>query len=355
MAFPRRGSRRITVDGTVYLWLPQVSHSLSYAIASETSLLVQQEDNPTSILTVELPFGWRDLVRPVYVAAFIRLARSLGWQPDQPGPGFFLAPEENAALPAGPHQIASLAWKSGTGRPQTHPPPAPVVPRSPEELTEEEWLQDHDSRRLFDFIRLWASDRKLRLFAVGCCRLFTRLDGDDLAGLTVAERLADDLATNEERKTTRRRTHRRAEERQREFGWVYTEPVVAAEAVDRSLDREAALAAQENWRYIHTLFSHRTPHDPVAIHGPFCRLLRSLFGNPFRPAALDPGWLFWREGAVERLARHIYDAKAFEELPILADALEDAGCTHVGLLAHCRSKDDHVRGDWLLDLILGLD
>src|SRR5262249_23736621 len=178
MAFPRRGSRRITVDGTIYLWLPQVYHSLSYAIAAQTSLLVQQEDNPASVLMVELPFGWRDLVRPGYVAAFIRLARSLGWRPDQPGPRFFLAPEETAGLPPGPNQITSLPWQSGTDRPQTNPVLAFPVPPSPSDLSEDEWLQDNDSRRLFDFVRPWASERKLRLFAVACCRLLTRLDNE---------------------------------------------------------------------------------------------------------------------------------------------------------------------------------
>ena len=83
-------------------------------------------------------------------------------------------------------------------------------------------------------------------------------------------------------------------------------------------------------------------------------LLRCLFGSPFRPPAPLPlAVLAWNDGTVRRIAEGIYGERAFDRLPILADALLDAGCDDEGLLAHCRSEEPHVRGCWAVDLILG--
>jgi hypothetical protein len=82
-------------------------------------------------------------------------------------------------------------------------------------------------------------------------------------------------------------------------------------------------------------------------------LLRDIFGNPFRTVTLDPAWLAWNGGTVRKLAQAVYDDRAFDRLPILADALEDAGCTDGEILAHCRSGGEHVRGCWVVDLLLG--
>jgi hypothetical protein len=83
-------------------------------------------------------------------------------------------------------------------------------------------------------------------------------------------------------------------------------------------------------------------------------LLRCLFGNPFRSTpALDPAWLAWNGGTVAKLAQAIYDDRHFADLPILADALEDAGCTDAAILAHCRGPGEHVRGCWVVDLLTG--
>jgi hypothetical protein len=69
--------------------------------------------------------------------------------------------------------------------------------------------------------------------------------------------------------------------------------------------------------------------------------------------AIDPAWLRWNHGTVSALARHIYEDRAFADLPILADALEDAGCTVAAILDHCRRPCEHVRGCWVVDLVLG--
>src|SRR5262249_22313344 len=90
--------------------------------------------------------------------------------------------------------------------------------------------------------------------------------------------------------------------------------------------------------------------------GPWqARVLRDISGNPFRPISIDNRWLSWNGGIVSRIAQSIYDQRRFEELPILADALEEAGCEQADLLAHCRQPGEHVRGCWALDLILSKD
>jgi hypothetical protein len=83
------------------------------------------------------------------------------------------------------------------------------------------------------------------------------------------------------------------------------------------------------------------------------RLLRELLGNPCRPANVDPVWLRWSNGTVSRLASVIYEDRRFEDLPILADALEEAGCDNADILSHCRQPGEHVRGCWVVDLLLG--
>jgi hypothetical protein len=79
-------------------------------------------------------------------------------------------------------------------------------------------------------------------------------------------------------------------------------------------------------------------------------LLRDIFGNPFRPVTFVPAW---RTSATVGLARSMYDARDFAAMPVLADALEEAGCDSADVLAHCRGPGPHVRGCWVVDLVLG--
>jgi hypothetical protein len=89
-------------------------------------------------------------------------------------------------------------------------------------------------------------------------------------------------------------------------------------------------------------------------------LLHDIFGNPFRPVTVDPAWLAWHGGAVKRLAEAVYDERQLPgghldaaRLAVLADMLEEAGCSDPDLLSHLRSPGPHVRGCWPLDAILG--
>jgi hypothetical protein len=86
-----------------------------------------------------------------------------------------------------------------------------------------------------------------------------------------------------------------------------------------------------------------------------CQLLRDLFGPlPFRPIGVEPSLLRWNDGTVVKVARGIYDDRAFERMPILADALLDAGCDNDDILVHCRREGAvHTKGCFVLDLLLG--
>ena len=81
-----------------------------------------------------------------------------------------------------------------------------------------------------------------------------------------------------------------------------------------------------------------------------CLAVKDIFGNPFRSGTFDPTW---KTPTVVQLAQALYEDRHFEDLPVLADALEEAGCTNADILDHLRSHGPHVRGCWPLDLILG--
>jgi hypothetical protein len=79
-------------------------------------------------------------------------------------------------------------------------------------------------------------------------------------------------------------------------------------------------------------------------------LIRDVFGNPFNHITLDPSW---QTSAVKHLAEAIYEERGFDRLPILADALEDAGCANADIIGHCRGPGPHTRGCFVIDLLLG--
>jgi hypothetical protein len=106
-----------------------------------------------------------------------------------------------------------------------------------------------------------------------------------------------------------------------------------------------------------TQSAHRPPgpHDFTAPLPAFvavqCRILRDIFGNPFRPVAFS---LSWRTDTAVTLASQMYESRDFGAMPILADAIQDAGCEDESVLSHCRDPNAvHVRGCWVVDLVLG--
>ena len=213
-------------------------------------------------------------------------------------------------------------------------------------MTEAEWLASNDAQRMMQYLAGGPSPRKSRLFTVACCRrigyLLTRKGRE---AVDAAERFADGLLEEPELTAAmgavgRPRTNARfrAAEAARFTSYpplTNWTPAAANVAVD-------AVGYDEHDRPI--------PEKRAAEESAQASLLRDIFGNPFRPAAVDPAWL---TSTVVSLAEGIYAERAFDRLPILADALQDAGCDNADILDHCRGPGPHARGCWVVDLLLG--
>ena len=194
-------------------------------------------------------------------------------------------------------------------------------------MTEAEWLAAEHPTPLFRLIEDTASERKCVLFAVACHHLPAAYDPDGYearkaraAELSHAVDFVDGrLSVAEIRKLlSRQGAAQHLPERGREWASGWACPPV--------------------WDF----------EDPLEVD--VAALLREVFGNPFRPVAVEPAWL---TSTVVALAEGIYQDRAFDRLPILADALQDAGCDNEDVLNHCRSDGPHVRGCWVVDLLTG--
>jgi len=116
--------------------------------------------------------------------------------------------------------------------------------------------------------------------------------------------------------------------------------------------RSVLYAADSAASALAVLAGNKSPWEvrrSAARYGDQCDLLRDIVGNPSRPITLDPSW---RTSTVAALAQAIYEERTFERLPILADALEDSGCADQEILTHCRGPRLHIRGCWVVDLLL---
>jgi len=218
-------------------------------------------------------------------------------------------------------------------------------------MTESDWLACDDPIAMLDAMRGKVSGRKLRLFAVACCREAWHLLSDERsrAAVEAAERYADGLVGRERLVAARDE----AREAQRQFpvpaqvrAW---RAAVAAQDATRDNARSAALnSAAESCRAMNAGDTNHRDADAMRSRA---ALLRCIVGNPFRPEAEDPARL---SPPVVALARAIYDGRSFDRLIELADALQEAGGRDAAFLAHCREPGEHVRGCWVVDSILGL-
>jgi hypothetical protein len=245
-------------------------------------------------------------------------------------------------------------------------------------MTEAEWLVCTDPQKMLEFLRGKTSERKLRLFACACCRRIWRLLTEEPSrrAVEVAELYADGSATRRLLQDVRDRAEGRASEAR------ITAP---SDPIARCLHLQATTAA---WRVASLGWGRNGDHvsqlaalaragqtaepwtagsfgqhvDADAVFGAAFRrereahatLLHDLFGpQPFRPITLDPAWLSWHGGLLVSMARQMYQSRDFSDMPVLADALEEAGCTNQDILAHCRAGGEHVRGCWIVDLLSG--
>jgi hypothetical protein len=217
-------------------------------------------------------------------------------------------------------------------------------------MTEAEWLRSTDPQPMLDWIVGKSSERKLRLFAVACCRELRPdlLNNVCRNAIDVAERHADGLASRRERTRAIANTVNVA----REMGFGdedaryfpgCADEAHAAFAVLHALGPRAKLphastAARHIWS---------SGRQLLRIH---CQRLRCIIGNPFHANPVDPSWI--TENVVS-VAHAIYDGRAFERMRILADALEDAGCDNADMLSHLRNGGEHARGCWVIDALTG--
>jgi hypothetical protein len=202
------------------------------------------------------------------------------------------------------------------------------------------------------FLRRRASDRKLRLYAVACCRAIWKLLRDERSrqAVEVIERFADGQAGPEELALLRFPEDAiPAFTSFEEFPNVITGFAAQESAWQAALATATEAAGQEEWSGGRRLLDPSRGAARRAAEARQAELLRCLFGNPFRRHPLDAPW---RTPAVLALARSIYEERRFEDLPILADALEEAGCRDEVVLAHCRGPGPHARGCFVVDALL---
>jgi hypothetical protein len=229
-------------------------------------------------------------------------------------------------------------------------------------MTEAEWLTCADPEPMLAYLRGTASDRKLRLFACSCCRRVWALliDPASRAAVEFSEAHADaGLRGRRGFPAVRRAAHlalraaqRAAEGAGPEARHAVQARVLAAYAVDGlTAPVQAAAVANNLARAIRVLRGVALRSGACPEQEQQAGLVREQFGNPFRCVAVEPQWL---SSDVVALARGIHAEGAFDRLPILADALQEAGCEEGPLLAHCRGPGPHARGCWAVDLLLGL-
>jgi hypothetical protein len=207
-------------------------------------------------------------------------------------------------------------------------------------MTEEEWMACGDLMAMLNEFPRSFGERKHLLFTCACCyhvrdAIFDVRSRD---AIEVAEEFADGLVDG----NALAAAQREAEAANREpFDW-------GARAVVRLCKKAFASsvyeAAKAGW-------PPNQGEQHAARLAEMIPYLRDIFGNPFRPAAFSPSW---RTDTALSLARMMYDSRDFGAMPILADALQDAGCDSEDILNHCRgASSTHVRGCWVLDLVLG--
>lgn len=224
-------------------------------------------------------------------------------------------------------------------------------------MDEAEWLVSFHFQKLYSELKrrhraaqTKAGRRKLRLLACGMCRTLLwhlPLPEAHRRVLEAAEDHADERITDQDLMATVRSCPYVQYRRDGSEADRVNTAVHAIRAMAQC--RAAVVVYQVNWRVGDAIPETERPEARRTM----CVLLRDVFGNPFRPLVIDPVVLARDGGQVKRVAASIYDERAFDQLPVLADALEDADCSDASLLAHLRDPGPHVRGCFALDAVLG--
>jgi hypothetical protein len=252
-------------------------------------------------------------------------------------------------------------------------------------MTEAEWLASTNCTEMLTFCQHRVPLRKVRLFGCAWCRRWWHLLTDERsrAGVEAGERLADSTTPDEDT--------------QYEADIAGYNAAVAADELHINPDRHdiadryyfaaravevlpqtmppnmapdmlglihklpRAAACEAEWAVLESAKqANAPPPDPdtrsqagvaaiTAEHAASAALLREVLGNLFRPITFSPAW---RTDTVLTLAQQMYDSRDFSAMPILADALQDAGCEDEAILTHCRGPGPHVRGCHVVDACL---
>ena len=210
-------------------------------------------------------------------------------------------------------------------------------------MTEQEWLTSTDPGPMLKFLQGKTTDRKLRLFTVACCRRLPleHLPGGKLvAALALAERVAEGAMIFEEWRAAHDALTGRA---------LKNETVAVVSMLYQATRASILSMLDAATRAVSHMEGRRGREGPAQS-----ALLRDIFGPlPLRPVTIEPSVLAWNDRLVRRLAQAIYDERRWGDMPILGDALLDAGCDDDEVVAHCRAGGEHVRGCWVVDLCLG--
>jgi hypothetical protein len=216
-------------------------------------------------------------------------------------------------------------------------------------MTEQQWLASDDLYIMLWFLKGKDSDRKMRLFATSCCRRVWRRLTDQRSrnAIETAERYIEGEVNDLERETSRRDAKAAmlaVTDLQEDPAWALRGELIALTLAERVTASLLMWLFNENAQ-------KQNPTGENNQKKVQADLLRDLFGPLlFRRISFKRAW---RTANVASLAQSIYTDRAFDRLPILADALEDAGCDNADILNHCRQPGEHVRGCWVVDLVLG--
>ncbi len=217
-------------------------------------------------------------------------------------------------------------------------------------MTELKWLNCTDPLDLLMFLKGKESERKLRLFACACCRRnwASLIDNRSRDAVEKAEEYADDLLDSESWYAAWNAAREAANSphilRQHPLNYAAQ---AAFDTTRQKASSAVSHAVTSFWKMLGSIYE-KTP-EGLEERIEQCRLFREIVGNPFRPITLIPSCL---TSTVLALATGIYIEKAFDRMPILDDALQDAGCDNEDILNHCRQPGGHVKGCWVVDLIL---
>ncbi len=198
------------------------------------------------------------------------------------------------------------------------------------------WTDESVERVHRRIVELGISDRKCRLFGIACCRSRPETTTTPLLAelLDLAEAFADGGVTRRQLQAARTAVRH----------WSVEEGGHGATGIPDWLRR---------WAVWNTGLSNVVPPawGFFSMEPAFRRFADDVFGNPGRAATFDPAW---RSDTAVSLARGMYESRDFSPMPILADALQDAGCDDAEILDHCRDVEHpHARGCWVVDLVLG--